>query len=236
MMLEGHTHPGPGRSIGTGLVGDHYARRAGWLSYQLAQELVRCALTLSALKEGVQNKAVSIDGANMALHLAVDRDHDLVEMLLVAELQGAPTDLAGVDPSERLCPAPHGFVADSWLTIIPRCQQVLDHPQAERKAEIEPDSLLDDYGREPVAAINGSPRRDHRARRAHIRRHFVKLTAPTQRINQRSRHCRQPYIDGRTMESSSKHLSPRISCGSLNHPGQTSTAVDKAVQLPLKLS
>ena len=80
---------GPGRSIGTGLVGDHHARRAGWLSYQLAQELLRCAPTLSALNEGVQNEAVSIDGANMALHLAVDRDHDLVEMPLVAELRRA---------------------------------------------------------------------------------------------------------------------------------------------------
>jgi hypothetical protein len=26
-----------------------------------------------------------------------------------------------------------------------RCQKVLDHPQAERKTEIEPDSLLDDF-------------------------------------------------------------------------------------------
>jgi hypothetical protein len=75
---------------------------------------------LSALKEGVQNEAVSIDGANMALHLAVDRDHDLVEMPLVAELRRTPTDLVGVDPAERLRPAPHGFVPDSWLTMIPR--------------------------------------------------------------------------------------------------------------------
>jgi hypothetical protein len=51
------------------------------------------------LNEGVQNEAVSIDGANMALHLAVDRDHDLVEMPLVTELRRAPTDLAGADPA-----------------------------------------------------------------------------------------------------------------------------------------
>jgi hypothetical protein len=56
----------------------------------------------------------------MALRLAVDRDHDLIEMPLVAELRRAPTDLAGADPSERLCPAPHGFEPDSWLTMIPR--------------------------------------------------------------------------------------------------------------------
>jgi hypothetical protein len=56
----------------------------------------------------------------MALHLAVDRDHDRIEMPLVAELRRAPTDLAGAGPGERLRTAPHGVVADSWLTTIPR--------------------------------------------------------------------------------------------------------------------
>jgi len=65
-------------------------------------------------------QTVRIDGANMALHLAVDRDHDLVEMPLVAELRGAPTDLAGAGPAECLSPTPHGVVPDSWLTMIPR--------------------------------------------------------------------------------------------------------------------
>jgi hypothetical protein len=119
-MLEGHAHPGPGSAIRTELVGDHHARCAGLLSYQLAQELLRCAPALTALNQSVKNEAVSIDGANMALPLAVDRDHDLVEMPLVAELRRAPTDLAGVDPAERLRPAPPGFVPDSWLTTIPR--------------------------------------------------------------------------------------------------------------------
>jgi hypothetical protein len=60
-----------------------------------------------------------------------------------------------------------------------RRQRVLDHPEAERKTEIEPDSLLDNFGREPVAAINGFRCRHHRARRADVRRHFVNLTAPS---------------------------------------------------------
>ena len=61
-------------------------------------------------------------------------------MPLVAELRGMPTDLAGVDTAECLRPAPHGFMADDDLA--PR-QQVLDHSQAERKTDIEPDSLLE---------------------------------------------------------------------------------------------
>jgi hypothetical protein len=119
-MLDIHAHPGPGSAIRTELVGDHHAWRAGLLSYQLAQELLRCAPALTTLNQSVENEAVCIDGANMALPLAVDRDHDLVETPLVAELRGSPTDLAGAGPSERLRPAPHGFVPDSWLTMIPR--------------------------------------------------------------------------------------------------------------------
>jgi hypothetical protein len=77
--------------------------------------------------------------------------------------------------AERLCPAPHGFMADDDPA---RREQVLDHPQAERKADREPDSLLDDVRREPVAAINGFRCRHHRAQIADVRRHFVNLTVP----------------------------------------------------------
>jgi hypothetical protein len=80
----------------------------------------------------------------MALLLAVDRDHDRAAMPLVAELRRTPTDLAGAGPAERLRAAPHGFIADDDPA---RRQQVLDHPQAELKADREPDSLLDDVRR-----------------------------------------------------------------------------------------
>ena len=126
-VLEIHTHPGPGSAVGTELVGDHHARCAALLSYQLAQKLLRCAPALTALNRSVQNKAVRIDGANMARPLAVDRDHDLVERPRVAELRGSPTGLAGAGLSERLRPAPHGLVADDDPA---RRQQVLDHPEA----------------------------------------------------------------------------------------------------------
>ena len=59
-----------------------------------------------------------------------------------------------------------------------RRQQVLDHPQTERKTKIQPDGVFNDVRREPVAAMNGCRTRDHRARRAHVRRHVVNLTGP----------------------------------------------------------
>jgi hypothetical protein len=42
----------------------------------------------------------------------------------------------------RVEEAPNGFMADDDSA---RRQQVLGHPQAERKADREPDSLLDDF-------------------------------------------------------------------------------------------
>jgi hypothetical protein len=109
----------------------------------------------------------------MALLLAGDRDHDRIEMPLVAELRRAPTDLAGAGPGECLRTAPHGFIVDDDPA---RRQQVLDHPQAEWTTDKEPYGLLDDVRQEPVAAINGFRTRHHRARRADVRRHFVNLT------------------------------------------------------------
>ena len=126
-VLEIHTHPGPGSAVGTELVGDHHARCAALLSYQLAQELLRCAPALAALNQSVENEAVSIDGAPQPMLLAVDRDHDRAAMPPVAELRGSPTDLAGAGPAEFLRPAPHGLIADDDPA---RRQQILDHPEA----------------------------------------------------------------------------------------------------------
>ena len=86
--------PIPSRpAIRAGLVGDHHAWRAGWLAQELLHcellhcellhcELLRCTWTLAVRTRASRTKppqAVSIDGTNMALHLAVDRDHDQID-------------------------------------------------------------------------------------------------------------------------------------------------------------
>jgi hypothetical protein len=79
------------------------------------------------------------------------------------------------DPSEFLCPAPHGFVADDDPA---RSQHVLDHSQTEGKPEIEPNRVLEDLGGELIAAINRFDFLTNRTRIAEDRRHFVNLTVP----------------------------------------------------------
>ncbi len=183
-MLDIQAHPGSGRAIRTGLVSDHHARCAGWLSHQLAQELLhcellRCAPALAALNQGAENKAVSIDGANMALRLAVDRDHDARRDATCrrTEARAEGSCLRGsVRTSEPSTIRFRGwFMADDDPA---RREQVLDHPEAERNAEIEPDSLLDDFGRELIAAINRFRCRHHHAQIADVRRYLVNLTVP----------------------------------------------------------
>jgi hypothetical protein len=47
-------------------------------------------------------------------------------------------------------PAAHGLIGDQDPTLS---QQILDVAEAQGEPEIEPDRLLDDFGREAVAAI-----------------------------------------------------------------------------------
>src|SRR5271165_5851430 len=178
-MLEIHAHSRSGGSIGTELVGNHHPWRARLPADEFAQELFRRAAIPAALNQSVENKAICVDGAPKPMLLAVDGDHDFVEMPFVAEPWGATADLVGVDPPEFLRPAPHGFVADDDPA---RRQQVLDHSQAERKPEIQPNRLLDDLGRKPMAAINGFQRRVHRPQIATNRRKVANLTMPTGQV------------------------------------------------------
>src|SRR3954468_6141227 len=55
-------------------------------------------------------------------------------------------------------PLAHGLVADGDAA---RGQQLLDHPQAEREAEVEPDGVADDLRREAVAGVGGPDRLRH---------------------------------------------------------------------------
>jgi len=123
-MLETHAQSCPSRAVGSELVSDLHPWGAGLLAYEFAQELFRRAPIPAVLNQSVENEAIGVDGAPQPLLLAIDRDHNFVEMPLVADLPRPPTDLVGVDPSEFLRPALHGFVGNGDTA---RRQQVRDH-------------------------------------------------------------------------------------------------------------
>src|SRR6201994_4587900 len=82
-------------------------------------------------------------------------------MPFVAGPRKPTTDLVGKLLAELARPLSDGFVADDHAAGR---QQLLHHAQPERKAEIEPDSMADDLGREPIPGVAGANGRRHPTR------------------------------------------------------------------------
>src|ERR1700738_1512604 len=74
-------------------------------------------------------------------------------MPFVANPGKAATDLIGEPLAKLARPLPHGFMADDDAT---RGKQLLHHAQPEREAEVEPDRMADDLGREAVPGVAGA--------------------------------------------------------------------------------
>jgi hypothetical protein len=75
-------------------------------------------------------------------------------------------------------------------------QNVLDHPQAERKPKIQPDRMSNDFSGKAMAAIEGIT--VCHGPSSHIEfQLFVKLTMP-KRSRERARHKRQIFISIRS--------------------------------------
>src|SRR3954465_14714519 len=116
------------------LIGDHDARRPALPLQQLAQEPFGGPFVPPALHQDVEHDALLVHRA----------PHPVGEVL--AEL-------------ER--PLPYGLVADDDAA---GGQHLLDHAQAEREAEIQPNRVADDLGRKAVASVAGEGRRRHPVR------------------------------------------------------------------------
>ena len=84
-----------------------------------------------------------------------------VQVPLVAGLRQPAPDLVGERLAELEAPLPHGLVADRDAA---GGEDLVHMAQAQREAEVEPDGVADDLGREPVAGVAGRGRRCHPAR------------------------------------------------------------------------
>src|ERR1051325_833219 len=67
-----------------------------------------------------------------------------------------PSDPVGERLAELQGPLPHTLVADDDAA---GGQHLLDHAQAERESEIQPNRIADDLGWKPVAGVAGEGRR-----------------------------------------------------------------------------
>src|SRR5438132_8788383 len=71
-------------------------------------------------------------------------------MPLVANPRKATTDLIGELLAEFARPLPHGFVADDDAA---GGEQLINHAETQREAEIQPYGMADNLGRKPIAGI-----------------------------------------------------------------------------------
>jgi len=127
-------------SVGTKFVCDDDTWDTHLFANELTQKPLGGVAVASVLNQNIENEAVLIYGAPQPMLLAIDRDDDLVEMLLVAQARSAAADFVGEVPAELLGPAPNRFTADD---DPPRRQKIFDHSQAEGEPEIEPNGVGD---------------------------------------------------------------------------------------------
>ena len=90
-----------------------------------------------------------VDRAPQPVLLAVDRHHDLVEVPLVAARWRVRAKAPGNGGPELQRPASNCLVGH----LDAACgQQLLDHAQAQRETEVQPDRVADDLRRKSVPA------------------------------------------------------------------------------------
>jgi hypothetical protein len=131
------------RSTGSELVGDQNAGRFGRLFKELSHKPA-CGCSISAaLHENVEDETFLIDGAPEPMSPAPDRNHNLVQLPFVATRRSPATNAAGILPTEFFRPAPNSFVAHLNAS---GGEHVLNHSEAQREPEIEPDRIADHLG------------------------------------------------------------------------------------------
>lgn len=93
-----------------------------------------------------------IDSAPEPMLFAHDADHDLIQVPLVSNSWKTTMDLVSKALTELQEPLPDGLMADQDAG---GGQHLLDHAQAERKSEIQPDGIADHFSRKAVAGTAG---------------------------------------------------------------------------------
>src|SRR5271166_2323510 len=150
LMLAGQSQTPERRGVGAQLVGDQQFRRETLLLEQLAHQPQRRPGVASALDQHVEDLALVVDGTPQIHPLADDPNHHLVEMPAIARPRATLAQPSRDRGTELQNPAPHRFVGDVEPSVG---QQLLDIAIAQGEAEIKPDRVLDDLGREAMAAV-----------------------------------------------------------------------------------
>ena len=154
-VFDAGQHVALGGPITRELVRDEHPWHVRQALEQLPQELHRRALIAPGLHQDVKHVAVLIDGAPQGVGHAVDAHEDLVQMPRVAGARATAAQRIGIGLPELPAPLAHRLVGHD---DAPLGEQLLHIAVTEREAEIQPDGVTDDLGREAVTGVVG--RRD----------------------------------------------------------------------------
>src|ERR1700730_14960094 len=117
---------------------------------QLAHQFERRPPVPPGLDQHVKNFALGIHGTPEVDQATIDLEIDFVEMPGHMRLRPAFAKIGRDHGSKMVHPAAHRLIGNQDPTLS---QQILDVAEAQGEPDIKPDRLLDDFGREAVAAI-----------------------------------------------------------------------------------
>src|SRR3954447_781394 len=117
---------------------------------QLAKEAHGSETVALWLHQNIDHNTVLIHRAPKVMPLAVNVEEHLIKMPFVSGPGTASPYPCRVQVAELLTPAADRFVADQHSAGSHR---IFDIPKADRKPVIEPDSIRDDFPREPVTTV-----------------------------------------------------------------------------------
>src|SRR5262245_60741339 len=150
LMPTGQLQTSERAGVGAQLVCDQQFWRETLLFEQLAHQPQGRPTVAPALDQHVENLALVIDGAPEIHALAGDPNYHLVQVPAIARPGATLAQPSRDCGTELQHPSPHRFVGEVKPSFG---QQFLDIAVTQGEAEIQPDCVLDDLGREAMTAV-----------------------------------------------------------------------------------
>lgn len=125
---------------------------------QLAQQAPGGLGIPPPLNQDVEHNPMLVNGAPQPVRRPGDLDGDFIEVPFIANPRQALPDLVREPLAKLRRPLPHRLVTDDDAA---GGQHLLNHAQAEREAEVQPQGVADDLGGKAVAGIGGRAGRCH---------------------------------------------------------------------------
>ena len=136
-------------SIRSEVICDQLVRGKAIFLQQLAHQFERRPLVPPGLDQHIKNFALGVNGSPEIDQATIDLEIDLVEMPDGVRLRPAFTQVSRDHGSKMVHPATHRLIGNHDSAFR---QQILDVAEAQGEPDIKPDRLLDNLGRETVAA------------------------------------------------------------------------------------